>query len=72
MADDARRLMKHLVGKGCDTQAPIANAQIQAWAAEIDLDDAVIAAAGANGWLADGPRQGTTSLTQSGWDSGNA
>jgi hypothetical protein len=72
MDEAAKRLMKSLVARNCTPKEPIANAQLQAWAVEAGISDATIEHAGSKGWLTSGPRPGTTSMTQSGWDNGNA
>jgi hypothetical protein len=64
---DAMRLLKALVAGGMDTRAPRTNAWIQKKASEIGLEGSqfvsALAYAGNEGWLADAPRRGWTSLT---------
>ena len=67
---DAIRLLKALVAAGMDTRAPRANAWIEKKALEIALEGnqfvSALAYAGNEGWLADAPRRGWTSLTRVG------
>jgi hypothetical protein len=67
---DAIRLLKTLVVAGMDTRAPRTNTWIQKKALEIGLEGnqfvSALAYAGNEGWLADAPRKGWTSLTSAG------
>jgi len=67
---DAIRLLQALADAGMDTHAPRANAWIEKKALEIGLEGnqlvSALAYAGNEGWLADGPRKGWTSLTRAG------
>ena len=67
---DAIRLLETLVAAGMDTRAPRANLWIEKKALEIGLEGAqfvsALAYAGCEGWLADAPRRGWTSLTRVG------
>ena len=66
---DAIRLLRALVAAGMDTRAPRANAWIEKKALEIGLEGQFVSAlayAGNEGWLADAPRRGWTSLTRVG------
>jgi hypothetical protein len=67
---DAIRLLQALVAAGLDTRAPRANAWIQKKALQIGLESSqfvsAFAYAGNEGWLADAPRTGWTSLTSAG------
>lgn len=64
---DAIRLLRALAAAGMNTRAPKANAWIQKKALEIGLEGgqfvSALAYAGSEGWLADAPRRGWTSLT---------
>ena len=67
---DAIRLLKSLVAAGMNTRAPRANAWIEKKALQIGLEGnqivSALAYAGNEGWLADAPRKGWTSLTRAG------
>jgi hypothetical protein len=67
---NAIRLLRALVAAGKDSSAPMANAWVQKKALEIGLQQTELASAltyaGNEGWLADGPREGWTSLTRAG------
>ncbi len=72
----AWRLMRFLIGKKCTPDAPIANAQLHAWAAEAGIEEdeinGALSYAGHRGWIASGPRSSITSLTKEGWEKGNS
>jgi len=67
---DAIRLLQALAAAGMDTRAPRANVWIEKRALEIGLEGgqfvSALAYAGSEGWLADAPRRGWTSLTRAG------
>ena len=67
---DAMRLLQALADAGMDTRAPRTNAWIEKKALEIGLEGGqfvgALAYAGSEGWLADAPRRGWTSLTRAG------
>ena len=67
---DAMRLLGALVAAGMNTRAPRANAWIEKKALQIGLEGnqfvSALAYAGNEGWLADAPRKGWTSLTRAG------
>jgi hypothetical protein len=67
---DAIRLLESLVAAGMNTRAPKANAWIEKKALQIGLEGnqfvSALAYAGNEGWLADAPRKGWTSLTRAG------
>ena len=67
---DAMRLLHALVDAGMDMRAPRANAWIEKKALEIGLEGnqfvSAIVYALSEGWLADAPRRGWTSLTRTG------
>src|SRR6516165_10371022 len=67
---DAIRLLQALAAAGMDTRAPKANVWIEKKALEIGLEGgqfvSAVAYAGSEGWLADAPRRGWTSLTRTG------
>jgi hypothetical protein len=67
---DAIRLLESLVAAGMNTRAPRANAWIEKKALQIGLEGnqfvSALAYAGNEGWLADAPRKGWTSLTSAG------
>jgi len=67
---DAIRLLQALADAGMDTRAPRANVWIEKKALEIGLEGGqfvgALAYAGSEGWLADAPRRGWTSLTRAG------
>jgi hypothetical protein len=67
---DAIRLLESLVADGMNTRAPRANAWIEKKALQIGLEGnqfvSALAYAGNEGWLADAPRKGWTSLTRAG------
>jgi len=67
---DAIRLLESLVTAGMNTRAPKANAWIEKKALQIGLEGnqfvSALAYAGNEGWLADAPRKGWTSLTRAG------
>jgi hypothetical protein len=67
---DAIRLLQALAAAGMDTRAPKANVWIEKKALEIGLEGgqfaSALAYAGNEGWLADAPRKGWTSLTRAG------
>ena len=67
---DATRLLQALAAAGMDTRAPKANVWIEKKALEIGLEGgqfvSAVAYAGSEGWLADAPRRGWTSLTRAG------
>jgi hypothetical protein len=69
---DAIRLLESLVAAGMNTRAPKANAWIEKKALQIGLEGnqfvSALAYAGNEGWLADAPRKGWTSLTRAGED----
>jgi hypothetical protein len=64
---DAIRLLGALVAAGMDTRAPRANVWIEKKAFQIGLEGnqfvSALAYAGNEGWLADAPQRGWTSLT---------
>ena len=71
--ENAKKLIKAL---GAQAGEDIANAHVTQAAAEIglaepDLDEA-LSYAREKGWIDTGSREGTTCITQDGWDSGNA
>jgi hypothetical protein len=61
-------LLESLVAAGMNTRAPRANAWIEKKALQIGLEGnqfvSALAYAGNEGWLADAPRKGWTSLTR--------
>jgi hypothetical protein len=67
---DAIRLLQALAAAGMDTRTPKANVWIEKRALEIGLEGgqfvSALAYAGNEGWLADAPRRGWTSLTRAG------
>ena len=67
---DAIRLLQALAAAGMDTRAPRTNVWIEKRALEIGLEGgqfvSALAYAGSEGWLADAPRRGWTSLTRTG------
>jgi hypothetical protein len=67
---DAIRLLQALAAAGMDTRAPRTNVWIEKRALEIGLEGgqfvSALAYAGSEGWLADAPRRGWTSLTRAG------
>ena len=67
---DAIRLLQALTAAGMDIRAPRANVWIEKKALEIGLEGGqlvgALAYAGSEGWLADAPRRGWTSLTRAG------
>jgi hypothetical protein len=67
---DAIRLLQALAAAGMDTRAPRANVWIEKKGLEIGLEGgqfvSAFAYAGSEGWLADAPRRGWTSLTRAG------
>jgi hypothetical protein len=67
---NAIRLLKALTAGGMDTRAPRANTWIEKKALQIGLEGnqfvSALAYAGNEGWLADAPRRGWTSLTRVG------
>jgi hypothetical protein len=67
---DAIRLLESLVAAGMNTRAPKANAWIEKKALQIGLEGnqfvSALAYVGNEGWLADAPRKGWTSLTRAG------
>jgi len=67
---DAIRLLQVLAAAGMDTRAPRANVWVETKALEIELEGgqfvSALAYAGSEGWLADAPRRGWTSLTRAG------
>jgi hypothetical protein len=67
---DAIRLLESLVAAGMNTRTPEANAWIEKKALQIGLERnqfvSPLAYAGNEGWLADAPRKGWTSLTRAG------
>jgi hypothetical protein len=74
--ENARRLLKALVGAGHQAEVAIPHAQVQTTATEAGIDgedqDAALESAGAKGWIADGPRAGTVVITRGGWDNRDA
>ena len=67
---DAIRLLQVLAAAGMDTRAPKRNGWVETKALEIGLEGgqfvSALAYAGSEGWLADAPRRGWTSLTRAG------
>jgi hypothetical protein len=67
---DAIRLLESLVAAGMNTRAARPNAWIEKKALQIGLEGnqlvSALAYAGNEGWLADAPRKGWTSLTRAG------
>ena len=67
---DAIRLLESLVAAGMNTRVPRANAWIEKKGLQIGLEGnqfvSALAYAGNEGWLADAPRKGWTSLTRAG------
>ena len=67
---DAIRLLQALAAAGMDTCAPKANVWIEKKALEIGLEGgqfvSALVYAGSEGWLADAPRRGWTSLNRAG------
>jgi len=67
---DAIRLPESLVAAGMNTRVPRANAWIEKKGLQIGLEGnqfvSALAYAGNEGWLADAPRKGWTSLTRAG------
>jgi hypothetical protein len=67
---DAIRLLEALVAAGMNTRAPRANAWIEKKALQIGLEGnqfvSAVTYAGNEGWLADAPQRGWTSLTRVG------
>ena len=74
--ENARRLLKALVGAGHQAEVAIPNAQVQTTATEAGIDlndqDAALRSAGVKRWIADGPRAGTVVITRDGWDNRDA
>ena len=74
--ENARRLLRALVGTGHQAEVAIPKAQVQTIATEAGIDgddqDAALRSAGARGWIADGPRDGTAVITRDGWDNRDA
>ena len=73
---NAVKLMKALIASGCGTDEAIPFAQLQSIAEGAGLDGAdqvnAVDCAHDRGWLANGPRDATASITSEGWDIGNA
>lgn len=73
---NAIKLMKALVAGGCGTDEAIPFAHLQRIAVGVGLDGAdqvnAVDFAHNKGWLADGPRDATMTITPEGWDNGNA
>ena len=67
---DAIRLLQVLAAAGMDTRAPKRNVWVETKALEIRLEGgqfvSALVYAGIEGWLADAPRRGWTSLTRAG------
>ena len=67
---DAIRLLESLVAAGMNTRVPRASAWIEKKGLQIGLEGnqfvSALAYAGNEGWLADAPRKGWTSLTRAG------